>query len=151
MRILNFFLLTMRLLKENIDFWIRLLKEDAVFKIISMRLSAVNLIFNQVIICKNSTWIKYSASELLSLTQHNCLSALSIAVVASLLTSIKIKLLIYHNVKLLDLNDVELISADVRLESLVSADVKSLSCNSIVAGIRLESLICNKSSTCFII
>src|SRR6266487_4418107 len=123
----------------------RLLK-NTVFKIMSTRLSAVNLIFDQVIICKDSTQIKHSASESLSLTQHNCLSALSKAV-TSLLTSIRIRLLICHSIELLDLNDVKLISVSIKLESLVSADIKLLSCNSIIADIKLESLICNESST----
>src|SRR6266487_3534946 len=111
----------------------RLLK-DIVFKIMSMRLSAINLIFDQVIICKNSTQIKHFASELLFLTQHNCLLILSKAV-TSLLTSIRIRLLICHSIKLLNLNNVELISADIKLESLVSADIKLLSYNSIIADI----------------
>ena len=123
----------------------RLLK-DTVFKIMSMRLSAVNLIFDQVIVCKDSIQIKYFTSELLSLTQYNCSSALSKAV-ASLLTSIRIRSLIYYNIKLLDLNSVELISADIKLELLVSADAESLSCNSIIADIKLKLLICNKSSS----
>src|SRR6266487_6378844 len=109
----------------------------------SIRLSAVNLIFDQVITCKDSTQIKYFASESLSLTQHSCLFTLSAAVVASLLTSIRIRSLICHDIELLDLNNVELISASIRLELLVSTDVKSLSCNSIIADIRLELLICN--------
>ena len=145
LKILNFFSSIMRLLKKDIDFWVRLLK-NIIFKIMSTRLFAVNLIFDQVIICKNSIWIKYFTSESLLLTWYNCLFTLS-KVVASLLTSIKIRLLIYHDIKLLDLNDVELISASVKLESLVSADVKLLSCNSVITDVELESLICNELSS----
>ncbi len=149
MRILNFFSSIIKLLKKDINFWIRLLK-NIVFKIISTRLSVINLIFDQMIICKNSTQIKHSASESLFLTWYNCSFTLSKAV-ASLLTSIRIKSLIYHDIKSLNLNSVELISASIRLESLVSADVKLLSCNSIIIDIKLELLIYNKLLTSFII
>ena len=78
------------------------------------------------------------------------MSALSEAV-ASLLTSVEIRSLICHSIKLLDLNNVKLISADVELELLVSADIKLLSHNSIIADVRLKLLICNELSTSSII
>src|SRR5437764_320854 len=101
----------------------------------SMRLFTINLIFDQVIACKDNTQIKHFISESLSLTQHSCSSALSIAVVTSLLTSIRIRLLIYHDIELLDLNSIELILADIELELLVSVDVKLLSYNSIIVDV----------------
>ena len=97
---------------ENIIFWLRLLR---VF-LYDMRLSAVNLIFNWVITCNDSTWIKSSVSEsMLLIWQLYYLSALISTAVASLLTRIDIKSLICQNV--------DLFSTKIELELLFCVDV----------------------------
>ena len=84
----------MRMLEDTI-FWSKLL----VF-LYDSKLSAVNLIFDQVIICNDSTQIKFFVSEFMSLIwQLYYLFALINAAVASLLTSIDIKLSICHSIK----------------------------------------------------
>src|SRR6266487_4052887 len=76
------------------------LKSRSFVSLYDSRSSAVNLIFDQVIVCNDSTQIKSSVSESASLTwQLYCLPALISTTVVSLLTSIDIKSLICSDIE----------------------------------------------------
>jgi len=114
LRILDLFFTT--LMKKSEDSVLKLIRisEDIIFSLrliiflklrsfvflYDSRLSAVNLIFDQVIICNDSTQIKSSVSESAFFTwQLYCLLILISITVASFLTSIDIKLLICSDIE----------------------------------------------------
>ena len=100
----------MKMPKDTV-FWLRLLR---VF-LYDMRLSAVNLIFNQVVACNDNTQIKHSVLKSGSLIQQLYYLPVLNAAVTNLLMRIDIKLSICQNV--------DLSSTKVELESLFCVNV----------------------------
>ena len=120
LRILEFFLLMK--MSENIIFWLRLL-----VLLYNTRLSAVNLIFDQVIACSDKIQIKLSASEsVLLMLQLYCLLILSMAV-ASLLARVDIKSSTCQNVNLLIRFELTHFNIDWNCLKLNSWDFSALS------------------------
>src|SRR5437667_9390295 len=95
---------------ENTVFSLRVLR---IF-LYDMRLSAVNLIFNQVVTCNDNTQIKHFVLRSVFLIQQlYCLSALSMTV-ASLLMRVDIRSSICH---------ADLFSTEIELELLFCVDI----------------------------